>query len=120
MSEIIWSDDAWNDYLYWQAQDKKTVKRINALIKDIQRNGVLNGIGKPEPLKGNLAGEYSRRIDDSNRLIYHMEAERLFLALFWQKIGSNLAVFLGNFMLYFQSYALCLKKHTIIHSMIYS
>ena len=79
MSEIIWSDDAWNDYLYWQAQDKKTVKRINALIKDIQRNGVLNGIGKPEPLKGNLAGEYSRRIDDSNRLIYHMEAERLYI-----------------------------------------
>ena len=48
MSDIIWSDDAWNDYLYWQTQDKKTLKRINQLIKDIERNGVLTGIGEPE------------------------------------------------------------------------
>lgn len=60
MSEKIWSDDAWNDYLYWQMQDKKTLKRINQLIQDIERNGCINGIGKPEPLSGDLQGEYSR------------------------------------------------------------
>ena len=79
MSEIIWSDDAWEDYLYWQTQDKKTLKRINALIKDIKRNGVMDGIGKPEALTGNLFGEFSRRIDDKNRLVYHMEDGRLFI-----------------------------------------
>ena len=79
MSEKIWSDDAWEDYLYWQTQDKKTLKRINALIQDIERNGVMRDIGKPEALTGNLAGEYSRRIDDKNRLIYHMEDGRLFI-----------------------------------------
>ena len=77
MSEIIWSDDAWNDYLYWQTQDKKTLKRINQLIKDIDRNGCLNGIGKPEPLIGDLQGEYSRRINDKDRLVYHMENGRI-------------------------------------------
>ena len=61
MSEKIWSDDAWDDYLYWQTQDKKTLKRINQLIKDIERNGCLEGIGQPEALKNNLHGEYSRR-----------------------------------------------------------
>ena len=79
MSEKIWSDDAWEDYLYWQTQDKKTLKRINTLIKDIERNGVMKGIGKPEPLTGNLTGEYSRRIDDKNRLIYHIEDGRSFI-----------------------------------------
>ena len=79
MSEKIWSDDAWEDYLYWHTQDKKTLKRINTLIKDIERNGVMHGIGKPEALTGNLAGEYSRHIDDKNRLIYHMEDGRLFI-----------------------------------------
>lgn len=62
MSEKIWSDDAWEDYLYWQTQDKKTLKRINQLIRDIERNGCMQGIGKPEPLSGDLQGEYSRRI----------------------------------------------------------
>lgn len=52
MSEKIWSDDAWSDYLYWQTQDKKTLKRINQLIKDIERNGCITGIGKPEALSG--------------------------------------------------------------------
>lgn len=65
-----WSDEAWDDYLYWQAQDKKTLKRVNALIKDIERNGALDGIGKPELLRGELAGFYSRRIDEKNRLVY--------------------------------------------------
>ena len=65
----IWFDEAWLDYLYWQAQDKKTLKRINMLIKDIERNGN-EGIGKPEPLKENLSGFWSRRIDERHRLVY--------------------------------------------------
>ncbi len=67
--KILWEESAWEDYCYWQVQDKKTIKRINALIKDIQRN-TFNGIGKPEPLKNNLSGFWSRRIDESNRLVY--------------------------------------------------
>ena len=78
--EIIWSDDAWKDYFWRQSQDKKTLKRINELIRDIQRNGVREGIGKPEALSGDLAGEYSRRIDEANRLVYHMENGRLYIA----------------------------------------
>ena len=73
MSDKIWSDDAWNDYLYWQTLYKKTLKRINQLIKDIERNGVLTDIGEPEALKGNLHGEYSRRINVKDRLVYHIE-----------------------------------------------
>ena len=69
MSEKIWSDDAWADYLYWQSQDKKTLKRINMLIQDIERNGAMKGIGDPEALKGNLQGEYSRRINEKDRLV---------------------------------------------------
>ncbi len=80
MSEKIWSDDAWADYLYWQQQDKKTLKRINQLITDIERNGAGQGIGKPEKLTGNLAGEYSRRSDDVNRLVYHIEGNRIYIA----------------------------------------
>jgi toxin YoeB len=68
----IWSDDAWNQYLYWESQDKKTLKRINELIKDIERNGLLNGIGKPEKLK--YRPGYSRRIDEVNRLVYDIDA----------------------------------------------
>ena len=64
----LWTDDGWADYLYWQSQDKKTLKRINELIKDIERNGVLNGIGKPEALKYRKG--FSRRIDETNRLVY--------------------------------------------------
>lgn len=64
----VWADEAWNEYLYWQSQDKKILKRINALIKSIERDGAMNGIGKPEPLKYRRG--YSRRIDDYNRLIY--------------------------------------------------
>ena len=78
MSEKIWSDDAWEDYLYWQTQDKKTLKRINQLIQDIERNGCMKGIGKPEPLSGDLQGEYSRRINEKDRLVYHMEDGRQF------------------------------------------
>jgi toxin YoeB len=68
----IWHDSAWNDYLYWQGQDKRALKKINQLIQDIERNGN-EGIGKPEPLKGNLAGWWSRRIDGVNRLVYRVQ-----------------------------------------------
>ena len=67
---IHWTDAAWEDYLYWQNDDRKTLRRINALIKDIERNGNLNGIGKPEPLQYDLQGYFSRRIDEKNRLVY--------------------------------------------------
>lgn len=67
---LLWEDRAWDDYLYWQTQDKKTLKRINALLKEIGRNP-FEGIGKPEPLKGNLSGVWSRRIDDTNRIVYY-------------------------------------------------
>lgn len=67
---LLWEDKAWDDYLYWQAQDKKTLKRINVLVKDIQRNA-FDGIGKPEPLKDNLSGLWSRRIDEVNRIVYY-------------------------------------------------
>ncbi|PIE77126.1 MAG: Txe/YoeB family addiction module toxin [Clostridiales bacterium] len=69
----IWTDDGWYDYLYWQAQDKKTLKKINELIKDIERNGLLTGIGKPEKLKYRN-NQYSRRIDQTNRLIYSIDS----------------------------------------------
>lgn len=67
--QILWEESAWEDYLYWQTQDKKTLKRINALIKDIQRS-TFEGIGKPEALKENLSGYWSRRIDETNRIVY--------------------------------------------------
>ncbi len=69
---LSWTDEAWGDYVYWQSQDKKTLKRINLLIKAIQRDPFA-GIGKPEPLKENLAGFWSRRIDDTNRLVYAVD-----------------------------------------------
>jgi len=68
----LWDDDAWEDYLYWQTQDKKILKRINQLLKDIERNGY-NGIGKPEPLKENKSGWWSVRIDDKNRIVFKIE-----------------------------------------------
>lgn len=69
---IYWEEKAWLEYLYWQTQDKKTLKRINKLLKDIDRNGY-NCIGKPEPLKGDLSGSWSVRIDEKNRLIFKIE-----------------------------------------------
>lgn len=70
----LWSDRAWDDYLYWQMQDKKTLKKINDLVKDIERNGLSEGIGKPEPLKYRKA--WSRRIDKENRLIYDIDEQK--------------------------------------------
>ena len=75
---LLWEDRAWDDYLYWQSQNKKTLKRINELIKDIQRN-TFEGIGKPEPLKNSLSGLWSRRIDNANRIVYYEENKVIFI-----------------------------------------
>jgi toxin YoeB len=74
--DLIFKQTAWEDYLYWQTQDKKTLKRINQLLKDIERNGY-EGIGKPEPLKGELSGWWSRKIDEVNRLVYRIKDEQI-------------------------------------------
>lgn len=75
----IWQDDAWDDYIYWQSQDKKTLRKINKLLIDIDRNGY-NGIGSPEPLKGNLQGFWSRRIDNKNRIVYRIKNGQIEIA----------------------------------------
>lgn len=75
---IQWDIDAWNDYVYWQTQDRKTLNRINLLIKDISRSP-FEGLGKPEPLKGTLTGFWSRRIDEENRLVYVVEEKVIIL-----------------------------------------
>jgi toxin YoeB len=74
MMNKLWSDRGWDDYLYWQAEDKKTIKKINSLVKDIERNGVAKGIGKPEPLKYRKG--WSRRIDQENRLVYDIDERK--------------------------------------------
>ncbi|MCG8338646.1 MAG: Txe/YoeB family addiction module toxin [Proteobacteria bacterium] len=74
--KLAWTDEAWKDYLYWQTQDKKTLKRINKLIADVKRDP-FQGIGKPEPLKENLSGFRSRRTDDTNRLVYAVDKESI-------------------------------------------
>ena len=76
MGNLIFTEKAWEDYIYLLTQDKKTLRRINQLLADIQRNGYV-GIGKPEPLKGNLSGLWSRRIDEINRLVYVIEGENV-------------------------------------------
>ena len=73
---LAWTLAAWEDYVYWQGQDKKTLKRINQLVKDCMRQP-FDGIGKPEPLKENLSGFWSRRIDDTNRLVYSVNGKAL-------------------------------------------
>ncbi|MGN1136001.1 MAG: Txe/YoeB family addiction module toxin [Oscillospiraceae bacterium] len=74
----LWTDEAWDDYMYWHNQDKKTIKRINSLIKDIDRNP-FDGIGKPEPLKYDYSGFWSRRIDEVNRLVYKIENSNIYI-----------------------------------------
>ena len=76
---LTFSSKAWDDYLYWQKTDKAILKRINALIKDIQRNP-FEGIGKPEPLKHSLSGYWSRRINDEHRMVYKVANENLLIA----------------------------------------
>lgn len=72
----IFSDNGWHDYIYWQTEDKKTLKKINSLIDDICRNGNA-GIGKPEALTGNLSGYWSRRINDKDRLVYKIDNDNV-------------------------------------------
>jgi toxin YoeB len=73
---ISWTKSAWSDYLYWQSQDKKTLKRINQLIENMIRTP-FDGIGKPEKLKDNLSGFLSRRIDDTNRIVYAVDGNQI-------------------------------------------
>jgi toxin YoeB len=70
--KLAWTDEAWQGYLYWQSQNKKTLRRIKKLIEDAKRQP-FEGLGKPEPLRENLSGFWSRRIDDTNRLVYAAE-----------------------------------------------
>ncbi len=79
MSRLLsWTDESWKDYLYWQSQDRKTLKRINKLIEETKRHP-FEGIGKPEPLKANLSGYWSRRVDDKNRLVYSVEEDYIII-----------------------------------------
>lgn len=71
MSRILFTEHAWEEYIYWQTQDKRTLRRINQLLRDIQRDP-FDGIGKPEPLRGELSGFWSRRIDECNRIVYRV------------------------------------------------
>ena len=77
--KLIFSEHAWNDYLYWQKRDKKMLNRINKLVKDIQRTP-FEGIGKPEPLKHALAGYWSRRIDEAHRIVYAVKDDSILIA----------------------------------------
>ena len=77
--KLLWYERAWEEYLFWQTQDKKTLKRLNQVLKDIQRSA-FEGIGKPEPLSGDLSGWWSRRIDDSNRIVYRLEDSSILIA----------------------------------------
>lgn len=76
---LVFSEHAWEDYLHWQKTDRKVVARINTLIRDIQRNPV-EGVGKPEQLKHALSGYFSRRIDETHRIVYRVEGDALFIA----------------------------------------
>ncbi|MDK6907387.1 Txe/YoeB family addiction module toxin [Actinotignum timonense] len=73
---FLWADHAWEDYLWWQIHDRKIVKKVNALLKDISRNGH-EGIGKPEPLRYNYEGYWSRRITDEHRLVYKISDDAI-------------------------------------------
>ena len=77
--KLVFSEHAWEDYLYWQRTDRKILQRINTLIKEIQR-APFGGIGKPEPLKHGLSGYWSRRINEEHRIVYKVESDSLFLA----------------------------------------
>lgn len=77
--KLVFSDQAWEDYLYWQKQNRKMVERINKLIREIQRQP-FEGVGKPEPLKHALAGFWSRRLDDEHRIVYRIEDEAMQIA----------------------------------------
>ena len=77
--KITFSENGWAEYLYWQTQDKKTLKRINQLLQSIERDGALQGIGKPELLKHDKSGSLSRRIDEMNRLVYEISENQIII-----------------------------------------
>lgn len=77
--KLVFAEQAWDDYLYWQKTDKKILKRVNTLIKDVKRDP-FEGIGKPEPLKHALSGYWSRRINDEHRIVYKAQGDSLFIA----------------------------------------
>ena len=78
MSKITFAEDAWAEYLFWQGQDKKTLRKINALLKEIERSP-FDGEGKPEPLKGDKSGKWSRRINAVDRLVYTFESDTILI-----------------------------------------
>lgn len=85
--KLLWHEQAWGEYLYWQTQDKKTLKKLNALLTDIARNPYV-GIGKPEPLKY-LQGYWSRRIDETNRVVYKVDGDAIVIASVRGHYGEN-------------------------------
>lgn len=78
MSKVMFAEDAWEEYLYWQSQDKRMLRKINQLLKEIQRDP-FQGTGKPEPLKGESSGSWSRRINDKDRLVYEVKNDIIFV-----------------------------------------
>ena len=86
----LWQDDAWDDYVQWQSQDKRTLRKINKLLQDIERNGY-NGIGKPEPLKGDLSGFWSVEIDEKNRIVFRIEDGKVEIIVYADVNGSKAA-----------------------------
>lgn len=88
MMNKVFADTGWEDYLYWQTEDKKTIKKINQLINDIARNGN-EGLGKPEPLSGNLSGFWSRRINDKDRLIYRIDDNNIYILACRYRYGDK-------------------------------
>ena len=84
----VFADTGWEDYLYWQVEDRRTLKKINGLINDIARNGN-EGMGKPEPLRGNLSGYWSRRIDDKERLVYRIDENNIYILACWYHYGDK-------------------------------
>ena len=86
--KLIFDEQAWDEYLRWQSLDKKTLKRINSLIADIQRHS-FDGIGKPEPLRYQLAGFWSRRIDEKNRIVYRVVEDRIEIVSLCSHYGDH-------------------------------
>ena len=79
MNKLVFLPEAWAEYIYWQGQDKRTLRKINQLLQEVSRNAFI-GVGKPEPLKGSMAGWWSRRIDDENRLVYRVKSNNIEIA----------------------------------------
>lgn len=88
MTNLLFLQEGWDDYLFWQTQDKRILKRINLLLQDISRNHY-TGLGKPEPLKGNFSGWWSRRIDSTNRIVYKIEADCIVIAQCRSHYGNH-------------------------------